>query len=102
MVSLMGMRDLEHLNLQLRNYMRISGPECLKVLINAIKKFCLIDSNIFALLGEVQNLDREVKKCLIEAFKKTDEEFLQQATASKPTWKVCSANHCIGKLFAIP
>ena len=42
----------------------------------------------FWLPGEVQNLDREVKKCLIEAFKKTDEEFLQEATAAKPTWKV--------------
>ena len=49
-------------------------------------------------LGEVQNLDREVKKCLVEAFKKTDEEFLQQATAAKPTWKVCTT-HCLGKCY---
>lgn len=39
-------------------------------------------------LGVVQNLDREVKKCLVEAFKKTDEAFLQKATAAKPSWKV--------------
>lgn len=41
--------------------------------------------------GLVQNLDREVKKCLIEAFKKTDEAFLQKATEAKPTWKVGQA-----------
>ena len=39
-------------------------------------------------LGKVQNLDREVKKCLIEAFKKTDEEFLAKASAVSPSWKV--------------
>ena len=37
--------------------------------------------------GEVQNMDREVKKCLTEAFKKTDDEFLQLASASTPSWK---------------
>ena len=37
--------------------------------------------------GEVQNLDREVKKCLIEVFKKTDEEFLQKASSATPSWK---------------
>lgn len=37
--------------------------------------------------GEVQNMDREVKKCLTEAFKKTDDEFLQQASATTPSWK---------------
>ena len=37
--------------------------------------------------GEVQNMDREVKKCLTEAFKKTDDEFLQLASACTPSWK---------------
>lgn len=32
-------------------------------------------------------MDREVKKCLMEAFKKTDDEFLQQASATTPSWK---------------
>ena len=32
-------------------------------------------------------MDREVKKCLTEAFKKTDDEFLQQASATTPSWK---------------
>ena len=40
------------------------------------------------ILGKVQNLDREVRKCLIEAFKKTDEEFLAKASAASPSWKV--------------
>ena len=40
------------------------------------------------LLGEVQNLDREMKKCLIDSFKKTDEAFLQKASAASPSWKV--------------
>ena len=39
--------------------------------------------------GEVVNLGKEVKKCLIESFKKVDEEFLRKATDAKPTWKVC-------------
>ena len=39
-------------------------------------------------IGSVQNLDREVKKSLIDAFKKTDEEFLQKASAASPSWKV--------------
>ena len=38
--------------------------------------------------GEVQNLDREMKKCLIDTFKKTDEAFLQKASAASPSWKV--------------
>jgi hypothetical protein len=37
----------------------------------------------------VANLGREVKKSLVEACKKVDEEFLRKATEAKPTWKVC-------------
>ena len=37
--------------------------------------------------GDVQNLDREVKKCLLESFKKTDETFLKSAADASPTWK---------------
>lgn len=37
--------------------------------------------------GELQNFDREVKKCLIESFKKTDEEFLAEAAKATPSWK---------------
>jgi integrin-linked kinase-associated serine/threonine phosphatase 2C len=37
--------------------------------------------------GSVQNIDREVKKCLLESFKRTDEEFLKKAADASPTWK---------------
>lgn len=37
--------------------------------------------------GEVVNLGKEMKKCLTEAFKKVDDEFLRKATEAKPTWK---------------
>ncbi len=37
--------------------------------------------------GEIQNIDREIKKCLVDAFKKTDEDFLQRASAATPSWK---------------
>ncbi|XP_062504937.1 integrin-linked kinase-associated serine/threonine phosphatase 2C-like [Corticium candelabrum] len=37
--------------------------------------------------GEITNLDREVKKCLVDAFRTTDDEFLAKATAASPTWK---------------
>ena len=38
-------------------------------------------------LGDTQNLDREIKKCLVDSFKKTDEEFLQKASEFSPSWK---------------
>jgi integrin-linked kinase-associated serine/threonine phosphatase 2C len=37
--------------------------------------------------GNVHNLDREVKKCLLESFKKTDEDFLREAANASPSWK---------------
>ena len=35
----------------------------------------------------MQNLDREVKKCLMESFRRTDEQFLQKASEVSPSWK---------------
>jgi len=32
------------------------------------------------ILGETGNKDREIKKCLTDAYKKTDEEFLVEAS----------------------
>jgi hypothetical protein len=32
------------------------------------------------LTGEVVNKDKEIKRCLVDAYRKTDEEFLQEAT----------------------
>ncbi|XP_067126522.1 integrin-linked kinase-associated serine/threonine phosphatase 2C-like [Centruroides vittatus] len=37
--------------------------------------------------GNVEQVEKEIKKCLLETFKKTDEEFLKEAAKSKPTWK---------------
>jgi len=42
--------------------------------------------------GGGDKLDREVKKCLVEAFRKTDEQFLKQASVASPSWKV--RMHC--------
>lgn len=47
--------------------------------------FLLYNSfKIFMLIGK---LERDVRKCLIESFKKTDEDFLSLATKATPTWK---------------
>jgi len=37
--------------------------------------------------GETANKDREIKKCLTDAYKKTDEEFLLEASKASPVWK---------------
>ncbi|KAJ7393413.1 hypothetical protein OS493_006386 [Desmophyllum pertusum] len=37
--------------------------------------------------GETANKDREIKKCLTEAYKKTDDEFLLEASKASPVWK---------------
>ncbi len=50
-------------------------------------ELCVIMDLSFKLLGGIQNIDRELKKCLMDAFKKTDEEFLQKASTTTPSWK---------------
>eukprot|EP00731_Ephydatia_muelleri_P015520 Em0008g1240a len=37
--------------------------------------------------GEVLNTDREMKKCLVDAYKLTDEDFLRMASQATPSWK---------------
>ncbi|XP_068753501.1 integrin-linked kinase-associated serine/threonine phosphatase 2C-like [Montipora capricornis] len=37
--------------------------------------------------GETTNREREIKKCLTEAYKKTDDEFLHEASKASPVWK---------------
>lgn len=44
-------------------------------------------SYLSASIGEIHNIDREIKKCLLDAFKRTDEDFLQKASAATPSWK---------------
>ncbi|XP_071944453.1 integrin-linked kinase-associated serine/threonine phosphatase 2C-like isoform X2 [Antedon mediterranea] len=44
---------------------------------------------------DVTSLDKEVKRCLIDSFKLTDEQFLKEASAQKPIWKDGSTAICI-------
>ncbi|XP_060553642.1 LOW QUALITY PROTEIN: integrin-linked kinase-associated serine/threonine phosphatase 2C-like, partial [Ruditapes philippinarum] len=37
--------------------------------------------------GDITVVEKEIRKAFIDAFKKTDEDFLKQATKSKPVWK---------------
>jgi len=37
--------------------------------------------------GPVPHIEKEIKRTMTEVFKKTDEEFLKQASKSKPSWK---------------
>ncbi|XP_046850839.1 integrin-linked kinase-associated serine/threonine phosphatase 2C-like [Xenia sp. Carnegie-2017] len=37
--------------------------------------------------GDVVNKDKEIKRCLIDAYRKTDEEFLQEASKQNPVLK---------------
>ncbi|XP_074625597.1 integrin-linked kinase-associated serine/threonine phosphatase 2C-like [Acropora palmata] len=37
--------------------------------------------------GDTSNRDREIKKCLTEAYKKTDDDFLHDASKASPVWK---------------
>ncbi|KAJ8319994.1 hypothetical protein KUTeg_001581 [Tegillarca granosa] len=39
------------------------------------------------LLGNVESIEKDIKKVLTEVFKKTDEEFLKEASKNKPVWK---------------
>ncbi|ESO90482.1 hypothetical protein LOTGIDRAFT_123243, partial [Lottia gigantea] len=47
--------------------------------------------------GTVTVVEKEIKKCFIEAFKKVDEEFLQMAIGgkNKPSWKDGSTAVCV-------
>ncbi|KAL5013947.1 hypothetical protein ScPMuIL_008217 [Solemya velum] len=37
--------------------------------------------------GDIEQVEREMKKTLIDVFKKTDEDFLKEASQRKPSWK---------------
>ncbi|KAI2527674.1 ILKAP isoform 2, partial [Pan troglodytes] len=37
--------------------------------------------------GDVISVEKTVKRCLLDTFKHTDEEFLKQASSQKPAWK---------------
>uniref|UniRef100_A0A1A7YA71 Integrin-linked kinase-associated serine/threonine phosphatase 2C n=1 Tax=Iconisemion striatum TaxID=60296 RepID=A0A1A7YA71_9TELE len=45
--------------------------------------------------GEGENLDKLIKKCLLDAFRQTDEDFLKKASSQKPAWKDGSTATCV-------
>ncbi|XP_035477853.1 integrin-linked kinase-associated serine/threonine phosphatase 2C isoform X2 [Scophthalmus maximus] len=45
--------------------------------------------------GENENLDKLIKKCLLDTFRQTDEDFLRKASSQKPAWKDGSTATCV-------
>ncbi|XP_076027225.1 integrin-linked kinase-associated serine/threonine phosphatase 2C isoform X3 [Genypterus blacodes] len=45
--------------------------------------------------SESENLDKLVKKCLLDTFRQTDEDFLKKASSQKPAWKDGSTATCV-------
>ncbi|KAM4589137.1 integrin-linked kinase-associated serine/threonine phosphatase 2C isoform 1-T1 [Fundulus diaphanus] len=45
--------------------------------------------------GYNENLDRLLKKCLLDTFRQTDEDFLKKASSQKPAWKDGSTATCV-------
>ncbi|XP_040828296.1 integrin-linked kinase-associated serine/threonine phosphatase 2C [Ochotona curzoniae] len=45
--------------------------------------------------GEGISVEKTVKRCLLDTFKHTDEEFLRQASSQKPAWKDGSTATCV-------
>ncbi|XP_013795149.1 integrin-linked kinase-associated serine/threonine phosphatase 2C isoform X2 [Apteryx mantelli] len=45
--------------------------------------------------GEIVSVEKTVKRCLLDTFKHTDEEFLKQASSQKPAWKDGSTATCV-------
>uniref|UniRef100_UPI00398EF4D5 integrin-linked kinase-associated serine/threonine phosphatase 2C isoform X2 n=1 Tax=Pristiophorus japonicus TaxID=55135 RepID=UPI00398EF4D5 len=45
--------------------------------------------------GEVNSMEKTIKKCLLLTFKQTDEGFLKQASSQKPTWKDGTTATCV-------
>ncbi|XP_062328753.1 integrin-linked kinase-associated serine/threonine phosphatase 2C isoform X2 [Osmerus eperlanus] len=45
--------------------------------------------------GVTENLDKLVKKCLLDTFRQTDEDFLKKASSQKPAWKDGTTATCV-------
>ncbi|XP_042315724.1 integrin-linked kinase-associated serine/threonine phosphatase 2C isoform X1 [Sceloporus undulatus] len=45
--------------------------------------------------GEVPSVEKAIRRCLLDTFKHTDEEFLKQASSQKPAWKDGSTATCV-------
>lgn len=37
--------------------------------------------------GDMSHVEKEIKRSIMESFKKTDEDFLKRAASCKPSWK---------------
>ncbi|XP_054839974.1 integrin-linked kinase-associated serine/threonine phosphatase 2C isoform X2 [Eublepharis macularius] len=45
--------------------------------------------------GEIPSVEKTIRRCLLDTFKHTDEEFLRQASSQKPAWKDGSTATCV-------
>ncbi|KAM4627685.1 arf-GAP with coiled-coil, ANK repeat and PH domain-containing protein 2 [Polymixia lowei] len=45
--------------------------------------------------GDSENLDKLIKKCLLDTFRQTDDDFLKKASSQKPAWKDGSTATCM-------
>ncbi|XP_065816281.1 integrin-linked kinase-associated serine/threonine phosphatase 2C isoform X3 [Labrus bergylta] len=45
--------------------------------------------------GEKETFDKLMKKCLLDTFRQTDEDFLKKASSQKPAWKDGSTATCV-------
>ncbi|XP_040902347.1 integrin-linked kinase-associated serine/threonine phosphatase 2C isoform X2 [Toxotes jaculatrix] len=45
--------------------------------------------------GDTENVDKLIKKCLMDTFRQTDEDFLKKASSQKPAWKDGSTATCV-------
>uniref|UniRef100_A0A672YB29 Integrin-linked kinase-associated serine/threonine phosphatase n=1 Tax=Sphaeramia orbicularis TaxID=375764 RepID=A0A672YB29_9TELE len=45
--------------------------------------------------GENSECDKLIKKCLLDTFRQTDEDFLKKASMQKPAWKDGSTATCV-------
>ncbi|KAM4566539.1 integrin-linked kinase-associated serine/threonine phosphatase 2C isoform 3-T3 [Odontesthes bonariensis] len=45
--------------------------------------------------GDPENFEKLIKKCLVDTFRQTDEEFLKKASSQKPAWKDGSTATCV-------
>ncbi|XP_053565890.1 integrin-linked kinase-associated serine/threonine phosphatase 2C isoform X2 [Bombina bombina] len=45
--------------------------------------------------GEGSSVEKAMKRCILDAFKQTDEEFLKQAASQKPAWKDGTTAICV-------
>ncbi|KAM8953549.1 integrin-linked kinase-associated serine/threonine phosphatase 2C [Pelodytes ibericus] len=45
--------------------------------------------------GEGSSVEKSMKRCILDAFKQTDEDFLKQAASQKPAWKDGTTAICV-------